>query len=121
MSIEWIAVLVGAALIVIIWQLRGIGAHLVRVAAWLQALDAEVFRLAQQQSPGYGLCGSCGQRAIVRHVVQKGAGKGSPDDPELFYCQACWWVSDSVEVGDSNKHYKDRLSERDRIAARVGP
>ena len=104
-----------------IFQLRVIGAHLARVSAWLQSVDSEVFHLAQEQNPSYGLCSRCGQRAIVRYVVQNGADKESLDTAELFYCQPCWWLSDSVVVGDSNKQYKDRLSERARFAAKVGP
>ena len=78
-----------------------------------------MFHLAQEQNPNYGLCDSCGSRGIVRHVIPKEQDKITADE-ELFYCKACWWMSDSVEVGDENKFYKDRLTERDKLAARIG-
>ena len=119
-ALEWTFVLIGAATIVIIWQLGRIGTRLVDIAVTLRSLDAEVFRFAQEENPSYGLRDNCGRRAIVRHVVPKGSEK-SPSDQEMFYCQACWWMSDSVTVSDENKRYKDRLSDRDRLAAEVGP
>ena len=119
-AIEWAALLIGGGVILIIWQLSTISARLFQMMVTLQSLDAEVFHLAQEQNPAYGICGSCGRRAIVRHVVPKD-GESDAADPDMFYCQSCWWMSDSVRVSDEDKHYKDRLSDRDRMAARVGP
>jgi hypothetical protein len=119
-AIEWSAVLLAVGLILVVWQLSSIGARLSQMIAMLRSLDAEVFHLAQEQNPNYGLCDGCGCRAIVRHVIPKGC-ETDANAPELFYFQSCWWMSDSARVSDENKHYKDRLSERDRFAARVGP
>ena len=117
---EWAAVLIGIGVILIVWQLTKIAARLSQMVVMLQSLDAEAFHLAQEQNPSYGICSNCGRRAIVSHVV--------PTDPdsmvaesEMFYCRNCWWLSNSVRVSDENKHYKDRLSDRDTWAATVGP
>lgn len=118
--LEWCAVLVGLGVVLIIWQLASIGAKLGRSTALLESLDAEVFRVAQEQNPSYGVCSSCGRRAIVRYVVPRDR-EPDPAEPELFYCQSCWWMSSSVRVSDENKRYKDRLTSRDRLAASVGP
>ena len=119
-TLEWTVVVISAGIIVMIWQLSRVAARLLHIAVTLQSLDAEVFRLAQEQNPSYGLCSDCGRRAIVQHVIPKVGANGS-SVAELFYCQACWWTSDSVQASDEKKHYKDRLSERGRIAAQVGP
>lgn len=119
-TIEWSTVLIGIGFILIVWQLRSIGTRLSQLLATLQSIDAEVFHLAQEQNPNCGICGSCGRRTIVRHVFPKDR-KVDEDAPEMFYCKSCWWMSDSVQVSDENKHYKDRLSDSDRLAARVGP
>jgi hypothetical protein len=117
---EWFIVLVGVGFLVVGWQLSKMAAHLSQLKATLQSIDAEVFHLAQEQNPNYGLCDSCGRRAIVRHVVPKDH-KSEVETLEMFYCQSCWWMSDSVQVSDETKYYKDHLSERDRLAARIGP
>jgi hypothetical protein len=119
-AIEWSLVVLVSGFTIVVWQLSKIGAHLSRLAVALNSLDSEVFHLAQEQNPNYGQCDNCGCRAIVRHVLPN-HGESSGDGSETFYCQACWWMSDSVHVGDEEKHYKDRPSERDRFAARVGP
>ena len=119
-TIEWLLVILTLGLTTVVWQLFKIGVHLSRLGLTLHSLDSEVFRLAQEQNPNYGQCDNCGRRAIVRHVIPT-AGEVSTDGSELFYCQACWWLSDSVRVSDDGKHYKDRPSERDQWAARVGP
>lgn len=118
-TVVWYIVLIGVGFVVA-WQLHKLATCLSQVTALLHSIDTEVFHLAQEQNPNYGLCSSCGRRAIVRHVVPKDH-KGDVDAPEMFYCQSCWWMSDSVRVNDENKNYKDRLTERDRLAARVGP
>lgn len=119
-ALEWTVLVIGAGVIALIWQLSRIAGHLFQISGTLHSLDAEVFRLAQEQNPSYGLCSKCSRRAIVRYVVPKAEAIGS-SDVELFYCQACWWMSDSVQVSDENKYYKDRLLEHDRIAANIGP
>ena len=119
-SLEWSTSLVAVGFILVVWQLGRLGARLRQLTLILQSIDAEVFHLAQEQNPTYGLCSNCGSRAIVRHVIPKGR-DADTDVPEMFYCQSCWWMSDSVQVSDENKHYKDRLSKRDRWAARLGP
>lgn len=115
---SWLVVLFAVLLVFIIWQLYVLGLHQSRSLRVLQSLDAELFRLAQEQNPAYGICSSCGRRAIVRYVVPK---NGTPPEEEMFYCKPCWWTSSTVTLGDANKHYRDRLTERDRIAASVGP
>ena len=119
-ALEWSFVIVTIGFAIIGWQLIKIGARLSQLVVTLHSLDTEVFHLAQEQNPNYGRCDSCGRRAIVRHVIPTG-GEVSADGSELFYCQACWWLSDSVRVSDDGKHYKDRPSARDRLAATVGP
>jgi len=119
-ALGWVVLLLGVGMVVVIWQLSGIGARLHYIASALHSLDAEVFRLAQEQDPTYGLCSKCGQRGVVRYVVLKNPEK-SPSDAELFYCKVCWWMSDSVQVSDEKKYYKDRQSERDQLVARLGP
>jgi hypothetical protein len=113
-----VLVVVGFALVV--WQLSTIGTRLSQLLALLKVIDGEVFHLAQEQDPNYGACDSCGRRTVVRHVVPKNR-TGDADTSDMFYCQSCWWTSDSVQISDDNKHYKDRLSERDRMAANIGP
>lgn len=119
--IEWGIVGIAVGVIAIVWLLMQITARNSQVAGTLASIDAEIFRLAQQQDPSYGLCSKCGTRATVRHVVPKDRTGGAADEPELFYCKACWWLSDSVELSDENKHYRDRQSAWDRIAASIGP
>ena len=119
-AIEWSLVVIAFGLTIIVWQLMKIGSHLSRLVVTLTSLDSEVFHLAQEQNPNYGQCDNCGRRAIVRHVLPSDT-ESSAEDSEMFYCQACWWMSDSVRVSDEGKHYKDRPSERDRFAATVGP
>ena len=119
-GIEWSTVLISIGLILVLWQLSTIGSRLSQLFVILKSIDGEVFHLAQEQNPNYGACDSCGRRTIVRHVIPKDR-KSDADTSEMFYCQSCWWMSDSVQVSDENKHYKDRPSERDRMAARVGP
>jgi len=118
--IEWAAVLICIGIILIVWQLSNIAARLFHTMQILRSLDAEVFHLAQEQNPNYGICDKCGRRAIVMHVVPK-ARESRAAGLENFYCQGCWWMSDLVQVGDPNKHYKDRASKRDQTAASIGP
>jgi len=119
--VEWCAVLGVVGVAIIILQHANMSHKLSLTVAALRSLDAELFHLSQEQNPKYGVCSSCGQRTIVRHVVVKGREPDDLDEPELFYCQPCWWLSDLVEAGDESRHYKDRLTKRDRLAARVGP
>jgi len=88
-------------------------------ASHLQSLDQEVFHIAQEQSSSYGCCDKCGNRTYVRNVVPKGEQPG--DSVDIFYCKACWWLSDSVDIGDEELEYRNRQTERDIVAARVGP
>lgn len=118
--IELILVLVGFGIAIVIWQLSKINSFLNVIAYKLQSLDAEVFHLAQEQNPNYGQCDSCGSRGIVRYVIPKEQDEAMADE-ELFYCKACWWVSNSVDVSDEEKYYKDRMTERDILAAKIGP
>lgn len=118
--IEWSLLVIGVGVSVMAWKVVKISTILSRTTVLLQSLDAEVFRLAQEHNPKYGVCSSCGDRAIVQYVVAKDREQG-PTDPELFYCQSCWWMSDSVQASDENKYYKDRMTEKDQLAARIGP
>lgn len=96
-------------------------AFLLRQAATLlKSVDDELFHIAQELNPHYGLCGSCGRRTYVRHVVRQDQ---SADQfaPDVFFCSRCWWLSDSMTTGDETKHYKDRFTEDDRQAGLVGP
>lgn len=119
-TIQWIAVVIGVGVAVIIWQLIGVNARLSRALAVLQSVDIELFRAAQDRNPYYGVCDNCGRRMTVRHVMPKD-GNASDSGPEIFHCHACYWMSDSVKFGDSNKHYKDRASIRDGFAETIGP
>jgi len=118
--LEFILVFIGFGVAIIIWQLSSITPFLNKITYMLQSLDAEVFHLAQEQDPNYGLCDNCGCRGIVRNVIRKEQGENTTND-ELFFCKACWWLSDSVEQSDENIYYKDRQTERDKLAARIGP
>ena len=115
---EWILLAIGVGVIVIIFQLSGIRALL---AQSLGSIDAEVFHLAQEQNPTYGVCSMCQRRATVRHVVPENPAKDQSDEEETFYCKACWWMSRSMRAADDELHYKDRLTEEDRRAQRFGP
>jgi hypothetical protein len=119
-SVEWLVVILTFGFVVVAWQLIKIVARLSQLVVTLHSLDSEVFHLAQEQNPSYGRCDSCGSRAVVQHVIPTG-GEVSADGSEMYYCQACWWLSDSVRVSDDGKHYKDRPSARDRLAATIGP
>ena len=119
-SIEWLPVLIAVGFFLVVWQLSSLGNRLSQLMKMLQSIDAEVFHLAQEQNPAYGLCDNCGCRAIVRYVTLKDR-EAAADGTEMFYCQSCWWRSDSIQIGDEKKYYKDRLTERDRWAARAGP
>ena len=105
--LEWLALIGGAGIILIIWQLSRISAYLHQMMVSLYSLDVELFHLAQEQNPNYGVCDSCGRREIVSHVIPKD-GKAEADSREMFYCKPCWWMSDSVKLGSDDKHYKDR-------------
>jgi len=118
---EWSLAVAWVGFMVVIWQLAGIASRLSRLAAILKSLDSEVFHLAQESNPAYGQCDSCGRRAPVRHVFPTNAKDQAAETPETFYCQACWWMSDSVAMGDESRHYKDRQTARDVLAAKVGP
>lgn len=118
--LELILVFIGFGLAIIIWQLNRVLPVLFTTNYILQSLDAEVFHLAQEQNPAYGLCSDCGCRGIVRYVTLKEQAENSSDD-ELFFCKSCWWMSDSVEPSDENIYYKDRQTERDKWAAFIGP
>ena len=104
----------------VVWQLLTINSRLADAGATLQSLDREVFHLAQEQNSSYGQCTRCGRRAVVRHVVPKN-GKTDVAAPDEFYCQACWWMSETMVVSEENKLYKDLATVADRIAAQVGP
>ena len=88
-------------------------------AALLHSVDKEVFHIAQEQNPSYGLCDSCGIRTYVKNVVIKGQKQGK--SPDIFFCKACWWLSDSAELGDEELEYKNRKTEHDVLAAKIGP
>lgn len=118
--IELILVLVGFGIALVIWQLSKINSFLNGIVYKLQSLDGEVFHLSQEKNPNYGQCDGCGSRGIVRHVIPKERYKTTADE-DLFYCKACWWMSDSVDVSNEEKYYKDRIQERDKLAAKVGP
>ena len=118
--IDWAAVLIVAGIVLVVWQLAMISARFAQTVAMLQSLDAEVFHLAHEQNPSYGICSDCGLRAIIRHVLPKTSDVDSVD-ADMFYCKNCWWMSDIIILGDENKHYKDGLSELDRMALRAGP
>ena len=119
-GIEWSTVLVVMGFVLVVWQLSRIGARLSQLIAMLRSIDGEVFHLAQEQNPNYGVCDNCGRRTVVRHVVPKNT-KRDVDKIDLFYCQGCWWMSDSIHVSEDNKHYKDLRPERDGWAANIGP
>ena len=117
---NWLLAVLCVGFLVVIWQLALVASHLSLVVASLRSLDSEVFHLAQEYNPRYGQCDSCGRRATVRNVVPKDS-EPSKSSADTFYCQACWWMSDSVSMGDEARHYKDRPTEQDRLAAMVGP
>lgn len=106
-------------IVIVMWQLSSISSFLKLAILNLQSLDKEVFHLSQEQNPNYGQCDNCGTRGLVRHVVP--VEHDDTDDDELFYCKACWWMSDTAEVSDEEKYHKDRMTERDKLAERIGP
>jgi hypothetical protein len=96
-------------------------AHRLRQAtALLESLDGELFHIAQELNPHYGLCSSCDKRGYVRHVELTGE-KPNQFTPDVFYCSRCLWLSGTVAVADDEKHYKDRFTEDDYQAGLVGP
>ena len=113
-------VLIVAGTAVIAYEVGKLRSQIHRGVDILQSVDEELFRLAQEHNPRYGLCSRCGHKAIVRHVIPLD-GELSPDASEMFYCQNCWWLSGTVELGSEQKYFKDRTKERDAIAARTGP
>jgi len=117
--IDWLLIGIALLVIILIYKVQ----VLIRLQAiqsnQLQTLDQEVFHIAQEQNPNYGYCTNCGTRAYVRHVIPKGEKQG--DSPDIFYCKACWWLSDSVDLGYEELEYRNRKTERDIMAARVGP
>ena len=114
------AVVIAVSAIVVAYQLSGLRSQLRPVVHLLHSLDEELFHLAQEQNPHYGRCSSCGRRAIVRHVVPRDRDTAA-NSPDMFYCQRCWWLSSTVEAGDEAKHFKDRMTKEDVVAARAGP
>ena len=125
-TLQWVVLIAAVlAFILLLSELGRIAALLRRTVLLLESLDAEVFHLAQEQNPKYGLCSDCHERTTVFRVVRREAPKdasASADGPEIFYCKACWWLSGEMDLTDAEpKYYKDRLSDRDRLAARVGP
>ena len=118
--LDCLALLGVAGIILIFWQLSRIGAYLHQMMVSLYSLDSELFHLAQEQNPDYGICDSCGRRDIVRHVISVDDKTETPS-LDMFYCKSCWWRSDSVKLGSDDKHYKYKLTEQDEIAAQIGP
>jgi len=116
MTLTIILVVIGA---IVIYQLNAITKHLRYMISSLASLDGELFHLAQEQNPSYGICSSCGQRTTVCHVLPKDQ-KGA-DEPDIFYCHRCYWLSNTVMMGDDKKFYKNRQTREDIIAANVGP
>jgi hypothetical protein len=106
--------------LLVIFQLNTINKNLKYALSYLASLDGELFHLAQEQNPTYGICSQCGRRAPVRHVVPKDYKEGS-EKPDMFYCHRCWWLSSTVMAGDEKKYYKDRQTEEGIIAAAIGP
>ena len=96
MTIDIVVLLIGIAvlLMALIYKVHVLIQLNVMQATSLKSLDQEVFHIAQEQIPSYGCCDRCGTRTYVRHVVPKGENQG--DSPDIFYCKACWWLSDSV-------------------------
>jgi hypothetical protein len=118
--LELATVVIALAVVVIAYQLIIIRALVGRAALSLRSLDEELFHVAQEQNPHYGICSDCGRKTIVSHVVPK----DKPVDPnalDLFYCQSCWWLSSDVIAGDEKKYYKNRMTEQDINAAHAGP
>ena len=76
--------------LLVIFQLNTINKNLKYALSYLASLDGELFHLAQEQNPTYGICSQCGRRAPVRHVVPKDYKEGS-EKPDMFYCHRCWW------------------------------
>jgi hypothetical protein len=106
--------------LLVIFQLYAINKTLKYALSFLASLDGELFHLAQEQNPTYGICSNCGRRATVRHVFPKDQKEG-PKKPDMFYCHRCWWLSSTVMAGDEKKYYKDRQTQEDIIAATIGP
>ena len=118
MDIITIVIVVIGLLVVL--QLNAINKNLKYARSYLVSLDDELFHLAQEQNPSYGLCSHCGRRAIVRYVLPKDHEKSS-GEPDMFYCKRCWWLSSTVTLSDEKRYYKDRQTKEDIIAANVGP
>jgi hypothetical protein len=116
LSVIFFSVLV----ILILYLLNAINNNLKRAIAFLISIDYELFHVAQEQNPDYGICNNCGRRAIVRNIVPREPEK-KLSKPDIFYCQKCWWLSDDMIVADEKKHYKDRMTQDDIYASRVGP
>lgn len=116
---ELTAILAGSCVILIIWQLHRIGIYLYKIMTFLSSLDAELFHLATEQDPNYGICDDCGRRTIVRHVISRDEHTGGEKD--LFYCSACWWMSSAVNLANDNLKYRDRQTKYDKWTARFGP
>ena len=83
MSIMDIAVVFVAVIaIVVAYQLSGIRSEIHRATGLLQSLDHELFHIAQEQNPQYGICSRCGRRAVVRHVLPR---DGEPESELARY------------------------------------
>ena len=116
---DWLLLGIAVLLIILIYKVQVLVRLQAMHATHLQSLDQEVFHIAQEQNPNYGYCDKCGTRTYVRNVVPKGEQQG--DSPDIFYCKACWWLSDSVDLGNEELAYRNRQTERDIMAAKVGP
>lgn len=115
-----IVVLMVVVMLIIAFQLYRIGTRVTQAVNLLDSLDKQLFWLAIEQIPNYGRCTNCGRRDIVRHVVPR-EGEPDPNEPDMFYCSRCYWLSGSVRMGDDSKSYKTRTTEEDIRVSKIGP
>lgn len=106
--------------VIMVYQLNAIIKLLQYVIAHLASLDGDVFYLAQEQNPDYGICSNCGRKTIVHHVIPKDQ-KDHSNEPDMFYCHRCSWLSSTVAYGDEKVHFKNRQTQEDIYAANIGP
>lgn len=119
-QVNLLVIFFSVLVLLILYLLILINNNLRRTIVFLVSIDHELFHVAQEQNPDYGICNKCGQRAIVQHVVPQYR-KQNTNEPDIFYCHRCSWLSGDVMLADERKHYKDRSTRDDIIASTIGP